>query len=265
MPELPEVETFRRQVHAVLKGHRLAEVNAVGDTLVFEGVKPTVLQKKLLGRRVVGSGRWGKHMWLELDEKPWPVFHFGMTGSFEIYRDPGDRPAFWKLELVSDDGQRVAYVNKRRLGRVRLVHDVAEEPPVAGLGFDPLLDLPAAAPFAAALARRKAPIKAVLLDQSFAAGVGNWVADEVLYQAGIAPRRLASSLTPAEARKLRTVLARVVKKAVEVSADADRFPKTWLFHVRWGKQNGARTARGEPLAFDTVGGRTTAWVPSAQR
>jgi formamidopyrimidine-DNA glycosylase len=93
--------------------------------------------------------------------------------------------------------------------------------------------------------------------------VGNWIADEVLYQAGIAPRRPARSLSGAELGRLRARLAGVVRTAVRLRADSDRFPRTWLFHRRWDRHPGV-TARGETIRWDIVGGRTTAWVPTAQ-
>ena len=128
--------------------------------------------------------------------------------------------------------------------------------------------LPSAARLHAMLRERRSPIKAVLLDQSFAAGIGNWIADEVLYQAGIAPKRRASTLTAAEARRLRSKIRSVIGRAVGAGSDSDRFPRWWLFHRRWGHRRGgppATTVRGEPIRHETVGGRTTAWVPSAQR
>src|SRR6202022_1239098 len=89
----------------------------------------------------------------------------------------------------------------RRLGRIRLRQDPPTEPPISALGFDAWRALPTPARFHAMLRERKSPIKAVLLDQTFAAGIGNWIADEVLYQAGIAPKRRASTLSAAEARR----------------------------------------------------------------
>jgi formamidopyrimidine-DNA glycosylase len=153
----------------------------------------------------------------------------------------------------------------RRLGRIRLRHDPRSEPPISLLGFDALLDLPSPARFLQLLSERGAPIKALLLDQSFAAGVGNWIADEVLYQARIAPRRRARSLSAEEGRRLRGALRRVIAVAVGAGSESDRFPRSWLFHHRWGRRAGATTARGERIHHDTIGGRTTAWVPTVQR
>jgi formamidopyrimidine-DNA glycosylase len=264
VPELPEVETARRQAERHLRGRRILAVATVPDPIVFQGVTPRRFAAALRGRRVVAVRRRGKHLWLELDQRPWPLFHFGMTGSFALYRDDAERPRFWKAELRVEGGWRLALADPRRFGRLRLQRDPESERPLAGLGFDVLDALPPGREIAAVLERRGAAIKSVLLDQSLFAGVGNWIADEVLYQARLDPRRPASSLTAAEIGRLRARLRAVVRRAVEVGADADRFPRTWLFHHRWGRATGARTATGELIAHLTVGGRTTAWVPSRQ-
>ncbi len=154
--------------------------------------------------------------------------------------------------------------NKRRLGRIRLRDDPARELPISRLGFDPLLDLPSPQRFVDALHSRSTTIKALLLDQTFAAGVGNWIADEVLYQARIDPRRRANALSVAEAKRLRTKLKWIIETAVLVDADKSLFPRDWLFHRRWGRKRGT-TIRGKPIEFLTIGGRTTAWVPAVQR
>jgi formamidopyrimidine-DNA glycosylase len=265
MPELPEVETQRRRVQRWLKGRRLAAVTVADDPVVLAGLSPRGLANALRGRRVEAVRRRGKHLWLELDRRPWLAFHFGMTGWFSFYRRAEERPRFWKIELVADDGRRLAYTDPRRFGRIRLQQDPPHEAPIARLGFDPLEGLPPARDLAQHLARRKAPLKAVLLDQSLFAGVGNWVADEVLYQARLSPRRPASSLSLAEVRRLRDKLHDVIERAVGVGADSDRFPPSWLFHTRWGRRVGALTARAEAIVHETIGGRTTAWVPTRQR
>lgn len=279
MPELPEVEAARILARRVATGRRIARVWCAGDPIVFDAVAPRRFRQTLLGRRVLDVGRHGKHLWLELDERPWPCFHFGMTGGFHAPRARGVRlvssgsreagdawpPRFAKLRLTFDDGGELVMSDARRLGRIRLRSDPRAEPPIRDLGFDALLGLPPLARFADLLAERSAPMKALLLDQSFAAGVGNWIADEVLYQARIAPRRPACSLSREEARRLRGALKSVVATAVAARADSDRFPRTWLFHHRWGRDADAVTARAEKIRHDTIGGRTTAWVPAVQR
>ena len=265
MPELPEVEACRRRASRALVGRKIQTAEVADDPLVVRGTSPARLSAALRGRTVRAVRRRGKHLWIELDRRPWPSLHFGMTGWLEFYRRPEERPRFWKLELSMDDGRRMAFRDARRFGRLRLQQDPENEPPIALLGFDALDDLPSARDLRAHLARRRAPLKAVLLDQSLFAGVGNWIADEVLYQAKLSPRRLASSLTPAEVSRLRSRLRAVVRHAVKVGADSERFPSGWLFHRRWGRVAGATTHRAEAIVHETIGGRTTAWVPTRQR
>jgi formamidopyrimidine-DNA glycosylase len=264
MPELPEVETARRRLERALRGRRIVDVATVPDPLVYAGVSPRRFARALRGRRVLGVKRKGKHLWMELDRRPWPAFHLGMTGSFELYGSEAERPRFWKVEIRMEDGRRLALPDARRFGRIRLQDDPEREPPVSRLGLDPFVGLPAAAELRRLLERRQAPIKAVLLDQAVFAGVGNWIADEVLYQARIRPDRPAAGLSEVEVRGLRRRLLAIVRRAVAVGADSDRFPRGWLFHHRWRRNAEARTALREKIVHETIGGRTTAWVPTRQ-
>jgi len=125
--------------------------------------------------------------------------------------------------------------------------------------------LPSVAELSRYLARRSAPIKPVLLDQSLFAGVGNWIADEALFQAGISPHRPARDLSPAEVGRIRRALHAIVALAVKHDADSSRFPKSWLFHQRWEYRGDLQTSRGESIVRETIGGRTAAWVPTRQR
>lgn len=275
MPELPEVERSRALAERVAVGRTIVRVGAADDDIVFSGVTPRKFKATLKGRAVVAARRHGKQMWLELDRAPHPLIHLGMTG--QLYAPGIDGlelesgikvaewpPRFTKLHLWFDDGGEMAFTNARRLGRLRLRDDPAGEPPVSKLGFDPLASLPGPAAFLQLARRRKSPAKAALLDQSFAAGVGNWIADEVLYQAAVDPRRPLADLSDEEIERVRKKLRAVVKAAVKVDADKERYPKRWLFHRRWGKRAGVCDAAGNPIEHLEIGGRTTAWVPAVQ-
>ncbi|MCB9648505.1 MAG: hypothetical protein H6730_18180 [Deltaproteobacteria bacterium] len=278
MPELAEVEFGRKVAHEVVAGRRIREVWCADDEIVFEGEGPEVVQGALRGRVVVDTHRHGKHIWFELDRRPWPLFHFGMTGAFRV---PGGvplvlasspkrsseapfPPRFAKIVLTMEDGGLLAMTSARRLARIRLRQDPRAEPPLCNLGFDPYLEMPTLDAFRALVARRRGTLKGLLLDQGFAAGVGNWIADEVLYQARLDPRRPVDGLTSAEVERLRDKLVHVVHTAVAVDADSARFPKGWLFHHRWGKAADAKVG-GQAIQHITVAGRTTAWVPTRQR
>lgn len=280
MPELPEVETVRRLLHQTLVGRTVVEVEAAPDEIVYEGLSPEVVCSAVLGRSVVGTGRKGKIFWIELDGKPWLFGHLGMSGWVRELGEEGPRlvshgdaplddeegrPRFLKLMLTTDENRRVAFTDGRRLGRIWLGDDPTKDPRVAALGPDALLSPLTAQDMARVFVNRRAPIKSLLLDQRLFAGVGNWVADEVLYQARIAPARPANSLTDPEVAALADALRNVLKFAVDVDADAGRYPEDWLFAHRWGGRHGSDAVMGRPIRRDKIGGRTAAWVPDLQR
>lgn len=275
MPELAEVEVGRKVAEGAVAGRRLIRVECADDPIVFDGLSPAMMRDALEGAEVRAVHRHGKQLWFELDRRPHPLFHFGMTGAFRVpgepaidlesgLRDDGSwPPRFTKIHLVAEEGSELVMTNARRLGRIRLRNDPPMEPPLSQLGFDPLWGMPRFPEFERRLGARKLPLKALLLDQSFAAGVGNWLADEILYQARLDPRRPANALEADEIRRLHAKLKKIVRTAVDVDADKSRFPRTWLFHKRWGKKAG--NIAGHPIEHLTIGGRTTAWVPALQR
>lgn len=278
MPELAEVEVGRKLAERVAVGRTIARAHVEPDPIVFDHVPPEEVRAALEGARVLAAHRRGKQLWWTLDRSPSPLFHFGMTGAFRSpveaplpleskIKDPEGTwpPRFTKLHLWLDDGGELVMTNARRLGRIRLRENPLNEPPLSQLGFDPLTDLPDPETFRSLVRRRKVPLKALLLDQGFAAGVGNWLADEIAYQARIDPRRRPPELSDAEIETVRGAMRDIVAHAVAVDADKSRFPSSWLFHQRWGKKEGAETEDGHPIEHLTLGGRTTAWVPAVQR
>ena len=263
MPELPEAEAARLKLERALLDKRIVRVEVAPDSKVFDRQSPGEVAQALHHRTVVGTGRKGKYFWLWLDARPWPVFHLGMTGSLRQYRLGGEPPPHCKIEITTEDGTVVAMRDPRRFGRVRLAEDPLCEPPVSKLGFDCLLDPPTTERLLELLKRRSGPIKGALLDQSFSAGVGNWIADEVLYQSGISPTRPGNQLSRDEVERLRARLQSVIEAAVAVEADKARFPADWLFHQRWGRTRDPSIG-GSSIVRETIAGRTTAWVPDSQ-
>jgi len=281
MPELPEVETVCRVMRHALQGKRITVVEVVPDALVFSGLAPKVIEKALLQRTVQAVGRRGKFFWLTLDGEGPTVFgHLGMSGWVrEIgaegtrlhghgrapFEDAQGRPRFLKLGIRTKAGSSIVLTDPRRLGRIWLGPSAEQEPRVQRLGRDAFDDLPSERELLASFGRRRIPIKALLLDQGLLSGIGNWIADEVLYQSGIAPKRSAASLTPTEISALRRAIRSVLTRAVKVGADHQRFPKSWLFAHRWGGTRGVDQIDGQRISRETVGGRTTAWVPARQK
>ncbi|KAJ7293819.1 AtMMH-1 [Mycena rebaudengoi] len=288
MPELPEVDRAKNLLNTVAAGKRIEKVETVEDTIVFSGTTHEDFRKELTGRTVENAGRYGKVLYINLSGKgKMPVLHFGMTGMLQVkgqlatyYKEtPKSASADWPprfmkfiLHLVDDTGEttQLAFLDARRLGRVRLCQSPLTEPPISELGFDPILSMPSVDEFKPLVLKRSCPIKALLLDQSFSAGVGNWVADEILYNARVHPEQRCNTLTNDQLVALHEQTSDVCSTAVAVNADDSKFPEHWLFKHRWGKgkktPHNLKLPSGEPatIKWITVGGRTSAYVVELQ-
>ncbi|KAJ1943490.1 hypothetical protein FBU59_002897 [Linderina macrospora] len=280
MPELPDVERARKLLELKCLGKEITAVAALDDAIVMPDMRGKKLESLLRGRSITGTGRRGKQFWLTLTGSLTMLLHFGMTGEVYVrgertthYRKQGVSggdawpPRFTKLELEFDKDTAIAFADARRLGRIRIFEGKPEDCEIVKkLGFDPILDPPEPADFYAMVHRRRTPIKALLLNQAFSAGVGNWIADEVLFQSQIHPEQYANTLSEDQAHELLAQIIDVCTKSVAANAESKLFPEDWLFHYRWskGKKGEHQMPDGRAIEFVTVGGRTSAVVPDVQ-
>jgi formamidopyrimidine-DNA glycosylase len=216
--------------------------------------------------------------------------HLGMTGWIHIKGErtaytnyykkmkEGDLeqwpPRFWKWQITTDSKPvvEVAFTDPRRLGRVRLVDcpgaDIRKNPPLSVNGPDPVVD---AKIFTANFLKqkmkaRKVPVKALLLDQTVISGIGNWVADEVLFQSRTHPEQYCNDFSDEHMQRVYEAIRMVCQTACDKLGNSDEFPDDWLFNHRWGKgKSGGKLPNGEKLAFLTVGGRTSCYAPALQK
>jgi formamidopyrimidine-DNA glycosylase len=257
VPELPDVEQFRRFFEANAAGKTVASVEA--DPTILRNVEAEALSAALKGRRFGVPLRHGK--WLSAPtDGPTLLLHFGMTGDLIWSGDEPERHRHDRLILAFVEGGELRYRNMRKLGGVWLAHDQEELDEILGrLGPDALTLR--RKEFLIRLAKRRGSVKAALMDQRLVAGIGNIIADEVLWHARIHPKRAIESLDPDERRRLHTQMRKVLREAV------DRFDylprkRSWLSHVR-GDPNARCPRCGTPLA-KTVVGRTTYFCPNCQ-
>ncbi|WP_022824661.1 DNA-formamidopyrimidine glycosylase [Hymenobacter norwichensis] len=228
MPELPEVETYRRFLNDVIL-HQTITAFEVKDAKVLVTDEDT-LHKALVGQRVTSTRRLGKNCFLELDNGQVLALHFGMTGDVGAYRDEPDAPRFTRVAFHLEDGLRVAFIDPRKFGRIRLVESVAQYQKAKKLGPD-ALDV-TAEHLQAVLGTKKSMIKPLLLDQGVTAGLGNWIVDEVLFQAKIHPERRAHTLLPKDFKALHAAIQLVLTTAIQQEATYRNFPVSFLIHAR---------------------------------
>lgn len=262
MPELPEVEAYRRLAEGALD--RPVARAEFGDPRFVRGpVSPEELGSVLRGSRFRAARRRGKLLVLDLDgpgDGHRLGLRFGMTGRLLldgrtgvdrlVYSSDREETAWDRFSVVFADGGRLAVRDPRLLGRVEL------DPDEERLGPDALTVTPSH--LRAALGESTAPLKARLMDQQRLAGVGNLIADEVLWRASLAPDRPAGSLTAPEHRRLHRHLRATLDDLMAGGSHTGRLMPE--------RGPGGRCPRdGAELVRATVGGRTTWWCPRHQR
>jgi formamidopyrimidine-DNA glycosylase len=266
MPELPEVESVRRQLDPELSGRRALKVWTDPHPAIpreFQHVE------RLEGRVVASVGRRGKFLIAPLDGGLELVMHLGMTGSFRF--DVEDDYARARVGL--DDGRTLVFRDVRRFGRMAVVPagDYAELPTLARLGPEPLSDEFDPGRFAAELRRTTAPVKPFLLSQRPVAGVGNIYADEALWLARIHPRsrRVGAERAVALHGAIREVLAGAIEREGTTFSDYrmvnGESGRNAGFLVAYGRGGTPCPRCGTPLRKIVLGGRGTTYCPACQR
>ena len=202
MPELPEVETVRRQLAPHVEGRLITGATIDDPRWCAPQDAPEVVQA-LIGRRIVELARRGKHLIASLDDDRQLLMHLRMTGII-LWDAPDDAP-YERVRIWLDDEHSIAFCDPRRFGTGLLLDDSAARDAYldARLGPEPLGEAFTDAVLRDALAGREAPVKGLLLDQSLIAGIGNIYADEALFRAGIHPARPGRMIKPSQLGPLR--------------------------------------------------------------
>lgn len=265
MPELPEVESARSVIERAGLGREIEDVDD-SDAYVCRPHRRGEIRDALIGRRLEAAHRRGKSMWCDVSaDGPTLGIHLGMSGKIVIASPDGDEidgGDYWegrrlpgdfrwaRFTLTFKDGGRLMLVDPRRLGRVRL------DPPVELLGPDATTIT--VAEFRAVIDGRSAPIKARLMEQHRLAGVGNLLADEILWQARVNPARPVDEITSRETTRLFKATHEAVAAAI-AGGGVHTLPIVAHRHA------GGRCPRdGVGMVQGKVGGRTTWWCPKDQ-
>ena len=186
MPELPEVETFKRYLDSTSLHQRITNIE-VRDAYVLKRVSLRELIRRLKGRRFENSRRHGKHLFVRASDELWLRLHFGMTGWLEYLKRDEETPKTTRVLFRFANNRRLAFDDQRKFGEIELIEDVDEFPQTRGLGPD-ALDI-SLSQFKAIVGKRRRAVKAILLNQRLIAGIGNLYADEILFRACCTRRR----------------------------------------------------------------------------
>ena len=267
MPELPEVETVRRGLEALVLGAVIRRIALHRADL--RRPMPLDLESRIVDQPITALRRRAKYLLLDTPAGT-ILSHLGMTGTWRVAEAARSHD---HATLYLADGRRLVYRDPRRFGILDFVAPGAVSPDLADLGPEPLGNDFTPEHLRQVLAARRQAIKAVLLDQTVVSGVGNIYAQEACFRAGIRPQRPANRLRPAERERLVTEVRAVLAEAItaggstisdfrQAGGDAGYFQHTFTVYDRAGQS--CRTCGGE-LKGATIAGRSTVWCPTCQR
>jgi formamidopyrimidine-DNA glycosylase len=219
MPELPEVETIRRDLDKEVVGRRVKEVAVTGKRSIRRHRDARDFRSRLEGKRIGQVRRAGKYLLLLLDGDEVLVVHLGMSGQLlraKGPKEPVDRHTH--VIITFTQGGQLRFVDPRTFGElfVTATEDLTEQvPELAHLGFDPLDEIMSWERFGKLLAARHVALKTLLMDQKFVAGIGNIYSDEILFAAGLRYDRSSDSLSSQEVRRLYRAMVETLSEAVK--------------------------------------------------
>lgn len=233
MPELPDVESYKRYLDATSL-HQSIQAVHVQQPSVLRGASPQALGRRLHKHRFEQSRRHGKYLFVELDTSDWLLMHFGMTGRLQYFKSSSDTPDYTDVLFKFDNGFHLAYIAPRKLGRVGLISNPDRFTAEQRLGPDALQFT--FADFRESAAGRRGSVKCWLMNQRVIAGIGNVYSDEILFQAGLHPKTPVNKLKEDQRKGLYKAMRRVLKTASNARADPEKMPASYLLIHR--KQGG---------------------------
>jgi len=274
MPELPEIETIRRDLEEKVRGKRIERVIIKNEKSV-KVPSPREFIQKMERKVLVEMHRRGKYLILGLDSEDALVLHLGMTGRL-IYSKAGEQIDYSRVVFILENNAQLSFTDVRGFGGLWFVPDEKFEevlPTLASLGPEPLETDFTLEKFKQLLKDKKGKIKTLLMDQSFIAGVGNVYAQEALFFSGIHPTRSSSSLLEGEIEKLYHNLLNVLREAISYRGSSiknyvDLVGRQGSYepHLRVYGRAGSNCPRcGHVIERMEVGGRGTCFCPRCQR
>ncbi|MCL5875435.1 MAG: hypothetical protein M1114_03115 [Candidatus Dependentiae bacterium] len=266
MPELPEVEYFKKIFSRVLK-KKIADVVYHTPSLLKK-TTPKKFSDLVIGRSFTSVVRKGKFLIAKLSgTENYVVLHFGMTGWLEYKKqtdfDDTDK-RFGQIIFALPGGYSLLLLDKRKFAKVYVVRDINEIKTLQKMGVDALTI--SAKDFFALLDKKKSrAIKAVLMDQALIAGIGNEYSNEILYQAKINPARKCGALTLSEQKKIYTKMRALLRKAVSFGG-VQKLPPSWLlYHIKISRDMRCPDNKMHLLKRKTIGGRSAIYCPIDQK
>lgn len=262
MPELPDVEIYRRYVDSTALHQKIENVDVNEEQMVGE-VSPRSLQMQLKGSAFKSTLRHGKYLFVKTDREKWLVLHFGMTGFLKYFKNREEAPDHIRLQINFSNKFHLAYGCKRKFGLIDMVEKAKNFIRDRQLGIDPYREELDFQTLKDLLKNRRGTIKSFLMNQKIIAGIGNIYSDEILFQAKIHPNSAASKLNGDDIKSILKSMQQVFRTAIDNNANTDQMPGRYLIHVR--DSDATCPICQKQINNATIAGRSCYYCPNHQQ
>jgi len=262
MPELPDVEIFRRYLNRTSL-HKPIEICRIMETDILDDVSKSKLQSALKGNQFTESVRHGKYALVRLKKSQWMTFHFGMTGFLKYFKKEESRPDHVRLMIDFKDGYHLGYDAMRKLGSIGLANNPQSFAENKQLGMDALDKRLTFDVFQDKISNNKMGIKSFLMRQDIVCGIGNIYSDEICFHAKLHPKKQTSSLSEKNLKILFKSIKTVLETAIDSHANPEELPDSYLLPHR--KENGKCPGCSGSIRRIKVSGRSAYYCPSCQK
>jgi DNA-formamidopyrimidine glycosylase len=260
MPELPEVESFRRYLEATSFNKKIEEVDVKSPELL-QNIDVNILKENLEGSSFKRAQRHGKYLFVLLDNDSWIVFHFGMTGTFKYFKNSGGKPLYSRIIFNFEDESHLAFNDQRKFGKIYLTSKILDFIKGKKLGPDALtIDIKT---FKNLYKKRRGASKSALMNQHIMAGVGNIYSDEILYHAHVHPKTPFHVLNDDKITEIFNIMKKVLNTSVDMQIHGQKFPDSYLIPHRI--KNGKCPDSNMKLKTIKIAGRTSYFCPECQK
>lgn len=261
MPELPDVEVFRKYFEKTSLNKEIAGVDIL-DKKTLKDIEPAYFKKKLVGKKFKSSLRHGKYLLCLLSEQESVIMHFGMTGYLTYYKAPEEASKYIRVAFNFADNTHLGFDCRRRFGRITYSNDINEFIKEKELGIDPINSKMNFKTFQNLMEGKSSNIKVFLMDQSIMAGIGNIYSDEILFHSYISPKRNIDSLSDDESKLLHKNLKKILSDGIKFT-EKEQFPDDYLLHFR--KEGKDCPMCSGKIKLSTIGGRSSYYCSKHQK
>ncbi len=262
MPELPEVERFKKYFDSTSLNKKIKNVKVI-EGKILTGITPKKFESQIIGEKFKSTFRHGKYLFVKISDNKNVAMHFGMTGFLKYFKNDDESSKHIRILFEFSNRYKLGYDCQRKFGRVALIKNVDEFLKKKKLGIDPLNKQLSFKSFKEILNGKKGSIKSILMNQKIFSGIGNLYSDEILFHSNVHPSSSLINFNEKHLKKVYDSMKNTLKIAVDKKANFDDYPESWLVLFRRDDENCPKCSG--KIRHKKIAGRTSYFCDTHQK